>query len=112
MNREDALKQIISFGPDLDEAYSVVLSHPLSPDNEVVVASCQSIAVVLRKYIADEVSVDDLEEWAMFVDCRDDVDCSQIDDYVYALTNPELMDDIDKEKAAVMVELLAETHPK
>lgn len=112
MNREDALKQIISFGPDLDEAYSVVLSHPLSRDNEVVVASRQSLAVVLRKYLADEIAVDDLEEWTMFVDCRDDVDCSPIEDYVYALTNPELMGDISKEKAAAMVELLAETHPK
>mgnify|MGYP003885531725 CR=1 FL=1 len=53
-----------------------------------------------------EISVDDLEEWAGFIEFCDDIDATAIEDYLYALSNPELMGEISKEKARQMIDLL------
>jgi len=106
MDRAEALRQIIEFGPYREEAYGVLLGQPFSSDDESVIASVQSLLQMLRKYLDDQIDVDDVEEWAMFIDCCDDIDASLIEDYIYALCNPELMGSVDKAKAAVMIELL------
>lgn len=106
MNRSEALNQIISFGKHREDAFSCLVNYSLASDVEHAVASKDLLYDVLQKYIAGAISTDDLEEWAMFLECRDDIDGSAIEDYVYALANPDLMGDIDKDKITKMAELL------
>ncbi|WP_432473054.1 hypothetical protein [Amphritea sp. HPY] len=108
MDRTESLSQIISFGPHREEAFDRLFDHSTGSEFELVIASQELLLGVLQKYIAGTISTDDLEEWAMFVECRDDIDHSAIEDYVYALANPDLMGDIDMETITRMAELLNE----
>ncbi len=106
MNKTESLKQILHFGINREEAYSVLLSYPIGDENSLVVASKQLLAEVLQMNLDNKISFDDLEEWATFIECRDDINYTQIEDFVYALANPELMGSIDKEKITKMIDLL------
>jgi hypothetical protein len=106
MNRAEALKQIITFGADKEAAYSELVKFGYDSDFECFVVSKSILQNVLAKYLSDEITADDLEEWANFVECRDDLDHEVIEGYIYAIANPYLIDDIDKEKIMKMLQLL------
>ena len=111
MNRAEALKQIVTFGADKETAYSELVKFGYDSGIEYFVVSKSILENVLAKYLADEITADDLEEWANFVECRDDLDHEVIEGYIYALATPYLFDDIDidKEKIMKMVQLLKTT---
>ncbi len=108
MNRVESLNQIISFGERREQAYSCLVGDSLESVCAQVVVTKEQLTEVLNRYILGDIRTDDLEEWAMFVECRDDIDHSAIDDYIYALSNPALMGEIDKDKIAQMAQLLRE----
>ena len=57
---------------------------------------CKSdIEIILRKYKSGEVSEQQLEEWANFIECRDDIGFEEsreetLREIIYWLANPEL----------------------
>ncbi|MBQ0756719.1 MAG: hypothetical protein KBT66_08635 [Amphritea sp.] len=108
MNRVESLNQIISFGERREQAYSCLVGGSLESVCEQVVVTKQQLAEVLNKYIVGDICTDDLEEWAMFVECRDDIDHATIEDYIYALSNPSVMGEIDKDKIVQMAQLLTD----
>ena len=105
-SKTDALQKIICFDAERDAAIDYLVSNPEVSDSPAVAATKPMLALVLKKYISDEISVDDLEEWAGFIEFCDDIDAAAIEDYLYALSNPELMGEISKEKAQQMIDLL------
>ena len=108
MDRAESLRQIISFGQYREEAFDSLFNDPTDPESESVIASVEMLHAVLQKFIQGTISTDDLEEWAMFVEFRDDIDHSSIEDYIYALSNPDLMGGIDKDKVVQMARLLGD----
>jgi hypothetical protein len=108
MNRVESLSEIISFGERREQAYSCLVGGSLESVCEQVIVTKQQLAEVLNKYILGDICADDLEEWAMFVECRDDIDHSSIEDYIYALCNPSVMGEIDKDKMVQMAQLLTD----
>lgn len=101
-----ALHQILSYHDDWDDAIAYLLSSTEECDS--IVASKPALILVLRKYVSGAISADDLEEWAGFIELTDDIDHSVIEDYLYALSNPELMGEITIDKALQMIELLSD----
>lgn len=108
MNRVESLNQIISFGERREQTYSCLVGGSLESVCEQVVVTKQQLIEVLNRYIVGDICTDDLEEWAMFVECRDDIDHSAIEDYIYALSNPSVMGEIDKDKIVQMAQLLTD----
>mgnify|MGYP000462877082 CR=1 FL=1 len=96
MNRLAALEQIITLGGDLNNAYSALLSHGIDGNAEVFIVTPAMLDHALTQYLQGHISADDLGDWADFIECRDDVDYSQIEGFIYALTNPDLMGEITK----------------
>jgi len=94
MNRQQALQQIIAFGEQREAAVTALTKFGWDPSFEVISIDSHALIVVLTKYMSDEISADDLELWANFIECRDELDYSAIDGYIYALADPELMGDI------------------
>ena len=94
MNRQQALQQIIAFGEQRDAAVSTLAKFGWDPSFEVISVDSHALILVLTKYMSDVISADDLELWANFIECRDELDYSAIDGYIYALAAPELMGDI------------------
>jgi|TARA_R110000764_G_scaffold22118_15_gene55477 hypothetical protein len=109
MNRTEALKQIVTFGADKEAAYSELVKFGYDSEIAYFVVSKSVLEDVLLIYLADKITADELEEWANFVECRDDLDYEIIEGYIYALANPYLVGDISKEKITKMVQLLKAT---
>ena len=56
--------------------------------------------------VRDSVPADDLELWANFIECRNDLNYAEIEDFIYALANPVLVGEIDIIKINKMIQLL------
>lgn len=103
-DKTTALLQILCYHDDWDDAIAYLLDS--TEECQPVVASKAYLIQVLTKYTSGELSADDLEEWAGFIELSDDIDHSAIEDYLYALSNPELMGEITIDKALQMIDLL------
>lgn len=91
MNKQQALYQILAFGPQRDAAFSVLLNAEIEPNESPFEVNHQHLIIVLEKYLADEIDADDVEQWANLIDFRVDINGSHIEGYLYALANPEMM---------------------
>jgi hypothetical protein len=106
MDRVEALKQIVRFGDKREIAYSALASFPFDSEVELVKVTKEDLANVLNKFLLNEITADDLELWANFIECRDDLNYAEIEDYIYALANPVLVGEIDMIKIIKMAQLL------
>ncbi|WP_448547976.1 hypothetical protein [Thalassotalea fusca] len=109
MNRAEALEQIVTFGTEKEAAYSELVKFGYDSEVECFVVSKLILESVLLKYLSDKITGDELEEWANFIECRDDLNYEVIEGYIYKLANPYLVGDINKEQIAKMVNLLKAT---
>ncbi len=105
-DKTEALLHILSYHDDWDDAIAYLLSS--TEECVPIAASKTALIQVLSKYVSGAICSDDLEEWAGFIEMSDDIDHSAIEDYLYALSNPELMGEITVDKASQMIELLSE----
>lgn len=106
MNRTELLTQIITFGESREQAFSELSAFGFDSKDVLIEISDSILTLVLEKFIADTISADDLEEWACFIEFRDDINFSKNEGYIYALANPELMGEISKENIIKMIRLL------
>jgi hypothetical protein len=101
MTQDDALYKILSFDKDREIAIDIYLTN-LKPDYNFILSKALLIHV-LTLAINEVISLDELEEWAIFVDCRPEIDCVNYEDYLYALSNPALMEDGDMRDAQSLI---------
>jgi hypothetical protein len=106
MSRTEALRQIISFGEQRELAYAVLVSFPFDCEVELLEVKKLDLAFVLNKLLTNEITTDDLEMWANFIECREDLNYEEIEDYIYALANPELVGELDLIKIKKMVQFI------
>ena len=106
MNRQQVLQQIIAFGEQREAAVTALAQFGWDPSFEVISVDSQALIVVLTKYMSGAITADDLELWANFIECRDELDYSAIDGYVYALADPELMGGISPTTVKKMLTVL------
>jgi len=109
MNRAEALKQIVTFGINKEAAYSELVQFEYDSQIKYFIVSKSILESVLRMYLSDKITDDGLEEWASFIECRDDIEYEAIEGYIYALANPYQVGDINKTKITRMVHLLKTT---
>ena len=106
MDRVEVLKQIVRSGDKREFAYSALASLPFDSEVELVKVTKEDLANVLNKFLLNEITADDLELWANFIECRNDLNYAEIEDFIYALANPVLVGEIDIIKISKMVQLL------
>jgi hypothetical protein len=109
MNRTEALKQIVTFGAEKEAAYSELVKFGYDSEIEFLVVSKCILESVLQMFLSDKITDDELEEWANFIECRDDLDYEVIEGYIYKLANPYFVGNISKEEVTKMVYLLKTT---
>jgi hypothetical protein len=100
--------QIITFDENREQAFSMLASFGFDHDagEDLIEISDSILAAVLQKFISGCISADDLEEWANFVEFRDDINCDRNEGYIYALANPELMGQMTTENIHEMLAIL------
>ena len=103
MNKQQALVEYVCFGEQRQQALNILIN-----DTESVSISLTKVmlASVLQKFKSGAIDADALEQWAAFVDLREEILCEEVEDYLYALNNAELMGGISSESVAKMLALL------
>ncbi|WP_371186013.1 hypothetical protein [Thalassotalea maritima] len=107
MSRAEALKQIVTVGDNKEQAYRDLLTYPHHSDTVYLEVTVTVLVDVLTMYLDDKFSADELEMWAEFIESRDDIDGSDVEDYLYALANPLLLAEINKPYIQKMLALLS-----
>ncbi len=105
-----ALKVLAEYGEQQDQAFEALADKALaeSQDTAVYQVSLSDVSAVLGRYLSGSLAEDDLEDWAMLLDTREEFDCSVVEDYIYALNNPSLMGGISQSTVSTMADLVRE----
>lgn len=107
MDRTELLNQIITFGDFREKAFTELAKLTYDSKIEFFEVNNEILTAVLAMFISDSITANDLEEWANFIECRDDINYSKVDGYIFALANSEIMGDINKEKIFQMLQVLS-----
>ena len=105
MNQQQVLYGILTFAPNREALIAIYLTNFEQTFHFNL--SKKILLIVFNKLIKSEISTDELEEWASFVECRDEIHCDTYEDYIYALSNPALMngDDMSSKKLCLLSEI-------
>lgn len=106
MTREEALLAIIQFDEKKDNAFSHLAKYPRESDNTLVNVTPLMLINNLDLYIQKKITSDDLEFWANFIEIRDDINFSEIEGEIYALSNPDLMGQLSINKITKLISIL------
>lgn len=106
MDRQQALQQIIEFGKQRELAVMALAQFGWDPSFPMIRVDNNVLISVLSKFMANEINADDLALWANFIECRDELDYSAIEGYIYALAEPEQMGGISQDTITQMLEIL------
>ena len=106
MNTQKALAEFITFGERRDDAISVIVSTPANSQNIIYTLTTTVLIDVLERCLNNEIDLDDLELWANVIESRDDINCSEHDGVIYALSNSEQMGELNHKKLAQLVTLI------
>jgi hypothetical protein len=107
MNRAQALAEFITFGKHKDDAIGIIISANEAEPTPCYAVTLENLLDVLKRCLAGEISLDDLELWANVIESRTDIDYSAVEGVIYALSNSEQMGELDSDKVAKLVELLS-----
>jgi hypothetical protein len=105
MNIQTALAQFITFGEHKDDAMMVIVAAPASTEI-VFTVSTPIILEVFARCLNNEIALDELELWANVIESRSDIECSECEGVIYALSNSEQMGELNYEKLAQLSKLL------
>ena len=90
MEREVALKHIICWDSYKSESFAAIKNYKFDSDVELVKVTSTDLLAILKRFESGEVKTNDVIDWANFIECRDDVDYSEIENQIYILANPSL----------------------
>lgn len=103
------------YGEQQEQAFEALADQALTDkaladnqDGAVYPVSLKDVHTVLGRYLSGSLDGDDLEDWAMLLESRDEFDCSTVEDYLYALNNPDLMGGISHGAITAMADLVRE----
>lgn len=105
MTYEQALSQLITYGDNINNAYLILAKQPTI--NVLPLRATKShLKNVLTKFLNNAIDDDDLTLWAAIIENQQAIDSYEIEDFLYALNNCELMGEISKESITKMLTLL------
>ncbi|MFY8328795.1 hypothetical protein [Pseudoalteromonas sp. ZZD1] len=106
MNRAQALAEFVTFGKNKEQAVGIIVSSLVDEQSPAYILTLESVLDVLKRCIAGEIDLDDLELWANVIESRTDIDHSAVEGAIYALSNSEQMGELDTSKIERLVGLL------
>jgi len=110
--REELIRKIIDFEDDINQHITEVSTFGWDSDRELVILTKADIENVLRKFNAEEISKQQLDEWANFIESREDIgyETFQRDilvEIIHWLANPDLGYEINANLISKIDEALA-----
>ena len=103
--REQAVADLVRLRRPLDEAIAGLRRFPWDSDEELVELEPADLRRVLDRYLAGDLSAEQLEDWANAVEGRDDIGFRPRDviDLIAELANPTLFRPLTQETVRDLV---------
>jgi hypothetical protein len=91
-NREDILTDLVNLNGNLFDLQKEISGYTWDAPQPLLVVKKADLLNVLQKSIDDDIIFDNLENWANFLECRDDIDFENDDlqEIIFELSNPLL----------------------
>ena len=102
------LNDLIGLKGELGDLKSELSQYTWDSEAALLTISKSSFIDVMHRYLNDELSDLELEDWANVIECREDIDFESelIRDYIFELANPSINGKIEKEKVTKMASSL------
>jgi hypothetical protein len=113
-DRRDALRALLHFRGPLSDLRRDLARFGWDSDQELATLSRESVASVLDRFLAGELTAAEVEDWADAVESRDDIGFEAgfeplLDDLVFTLANPLLTEPLSRDRALRWMQRLATT---
>ncbi|NOU52686.1 hypothetical protein HG263_19455 [Pseudoalteromonas sp. JBTF-M23] len=98
------LATLVRFASGYQNVYARLINYP--QDQVCYIVSNLDICAALEQVLQGHVDMDDVEMWASLLEMRGDIDHSQVEGVLYALSNPEQMGELTFDKISQIMILL------
>lgn len=104
LNRTNLIKKIISYEDVTDQAFAELSSYEWDFDGNPVSFGAQDIRHILKLYLDKKISAQDIDKWANFLECRDDVEPHvSIAEILFELANPDIQGELTEARAKALL---------
>lgn len=112
--RKEALAKLFDFDNEFEQMKKELGQYDWDCDEELITITPLMVKTILMKVISDKIPFDRLEDWANFIECRDDIgfdgdSSTLIKEIITSLANPYLYGEISVEKIERWLEQLDDT---
>lgn len=104
-NRTETLTALLKYDRNLKEISSKLKNYEWDSDEELVTIKKEHVQKILERFLASELSAENVEEWANLVEGRDDISFSNeiLTDTIFELANPLLTEELTKLRAEQLI---------
>jgi hypothetical protein len=115
-SRIELLKDLVSFHDPLEAILPPLLSYGWDSEETLYWVTPSDIQRILQRYLHDQLSETQVEEWADALEGRDDIGYKDpptimLQEIVFKLSNPLLTQKLEKGWAQSLVDVLEDTKP-
>ncbi|PWU04495.1 MAG: hypothetical protein C5B43_04475 [Verrucomicrobia bacterium] len=110
MNRKKILNHLIHFDLPLNEVQNQLNEYEWNSEILIVLEK-KDLILILKKYLNDLISKEELELWANMIESRDDIGCGKSDfnlikEIVFIIANPSISMKLTKTNVIKILEKL------
>ncbi|MCF0064083.1 hypothetical protein MUK70_27785 [Dyadobacter chenwenxiniae] len=111
-DRTDILTDLVLFKGELSELRNELSQYSSDVEKPLITISKLDFSNILRRCIAEEISFEDLTDWANLIEFRDDLDfeLAEMQELTFELASPEINGEISKERLKEMINELIAQH--
>lgn len=113
--RKELLEQLVRFERPPEELSRELEPFGLHSDDYLVHLEYKHIVHILTKYVYDELTAEDVRDWASALELRDDIDFGEEDsntfDLIYKFATPELEGPLTPTRAQGLLAVLSSALP-
>jgi hypothetical protein len=108
-NRTEILSDLIHFKKNPMDLQAEIAQYPWDSEAPLIVLTKDNFINIIQKAINDNLTLDEIEDWANVIECRDDIEMEneKIQEYIFELANPVLNGELTKERLIEIVKELS-----
>ena len=110
-SRRSTLIELIDFTRDIQSLDDDLAKFEWDSEEDLVVLNPSHIKNVLSRFIDEEISKEDVNEWANLIELRDDIGFdgeteNKVKELIFELANPEITHELSVERATELIDQL------
>jgi hypothetical protein len=94
-DRAKLISEIARYESDVSDAKKEIQKYPWDCEEELYILTKSDVISVFERYLSDSITAEELEKWANFLECREDLGYEKgseefIDRVIFLLGNTEI----------------------